>query len=179
MEGGRETERERERERAWRGKERKSDREILRKCGGGDTPVECKWIIKNLINRIGSALPPIYDVMIIHAEVVSRERIFIICLFKLFGRAPSAGRVPSRNCVIKFTVSYKSRFQARLLETRKLPTLYALTEARRSCHLFSHRNVFTVPANICIKLESEYRLNNFYLFVKSDATVLTKFISHS
>lgn len=114
-------------------------REILRKCGGGGMPVECKWIIKNLINRIGSALLPIYDVMIIHAEVVSRERIFIICLFKLFGRLRQRVAHPREIALLSlpFRINRVSRPDYWKLGSCPLYTLLQYVEARRSRHLFS------------------------------------------
>lgn len=119
-------------------------REILRKYGGGGMPVECKWIIKNLINRIGSALLPIYDVMIIHAEVVSRERIFIICLFKLFGRLRQRVAHPREIALLSlpFRINRVSRPDYWKLGSCPLYTLLQYVEARGSCHLFSPTRMY-------------------------------------
>lgn len=144
----RENDNERAREKARRGrsgrKEGEREKEILRKCGGGGMPVECKWIIKNLINRIGSALLPIYDVMIIHAEVVSRERIFIICLFKLFGRLRQRVAHPREIALLSlpFRINRVSRPDYWKLGSCPLYTLLQYVETRRSRHLFSSTRTY-------------------------------------
>lgn len=135
-----------------------SARKILRKCGGGGMPVECKWIIKNLINRIGSALPPIYDVMIIHAEVVSRERIFIICLFKLFGRLRQRAAHPREIALLSlpFRINRVSRPDYWKLGSCPLYTLLRIYRGQKvSPPFLTDENVFTIPVNICIKARFE------------------------
>lgn len=111
--------------------------------------------------------------MIIHAEVVSRERIFIICLFKLFGRSLRQRAAYPREIALlslPFRINRISRPDYWKLGSCPLYTLLRYTEGLTT---FSHRrNVFTILANICIKIRridltlSIYPLNYTVVFIK-------------
>lgn len=110
---------------------------------------------------------PIYDVMIIHAEVVSRERIFIICLFKLFGRFRQRVAHPCEIALLSlpFRINRVSRPDYWKLGSCPLYTLLQYVEARKGLATFSHRRecIYNTGEYLHKSQIRRHRLNTFHL----------------